>query len=199
MGKAAMKALARKLWVLPFALALLPLEVAAAEAASVQPLDRQKISAMDHWQLRREIQRTENRFFALYNTLSTRNEFDILCTMEVLPNSKRKYNSCRPRFLLKAERADAEAFLDGVLFSGANTGSASDRQSVSTGSLQGGGAGAGQRGGNAMLPQSEADARRDEYRKYMLDIINGSPDLLILVRDREALEAALRKAPPEKD
>lgn len=179
---------------IPLVLCLLP-AVAAGAAAEIKPLDPAKIAAMDSWKLRREMQRTESRFYTLYNQLSARNEFDIDCTTEAVPNSKRKYQSCRPRFLMKAERAEAEAFLDGVLFSGANTGSSSDRQSVSAASLQGeGSAGAGQRGGNAMLPRSEADARREEYRKYMLDIINGSPELLILVRDREALEAALREA-----
>jgi hypothetical protein len=137
--------------------------------------------------------RVEQRFYALYNKLSTNDEFDIVCAMQAQPNSKFKHRTCRPRFLVKASNADAQAFLDGVLFSGANTGSASDRQSVSSASLQGGPAGDGQRGGNAMLPGSEEAARLDEYRRYMLNIINASPDLLVLVRDREALGAAERK------
>lgn len=198
-GEPAMTSLARTLRTLPAALVLLPCIVAAAGTGPVQPLDRASIATMNPWQLRREAQRVEERFFALYNTLSSRNEFDIACTRETVPNSKRKYRSCRPRFLLKAERTDAEAFLDGVLFSAANTGSGGDRQSVSTASLQGGPGGIGQRGGNAMLPQNEVEARREEYRRYMLEIINSSPDLLALVRDREALDAQLRKAPSGKD
>lgn len=178
--------------------AALPFSVNAAEAplpagATIQPMDRGKISTMKPWQLRQEMDRVEQRFYALYNKLSTQDEFDIVCTMQAQPNSKFKHRMCRPRFLLKASNADAQAFLDGVLFSGANTGSASDRQSVSSSSLQGGTAGEGQRGGNAMLPGSEEAARLDEYRQYMLVIINASPDLLVLVRDREALGAAEHK------
>jgi hypothetical protein len=75
--------------------------------------------------------------------------------MEVRPNSKLKCRACRPRFLLQSSNADAEAFRDGVLFSSANTGSASDTQSASVSSLQGGSAGSGQRGGGASgrMPQ----------------------------------------------
>ena len=183
--------------MLLLAAVLLPLAVIAADApkATLQPMDRDKIAAMKPWQLRQEMDRVEQRFYALYNKLSTQDEFDIVCTMQAQPNSKFKRRSCRPRFLFKASNADAQAFLDGVLFSGANTGSASENQSVSSTSLQGGSAGTGQRGGNAMLPQSEEAARLDEYRQYMLAIINASPDLLVLVRDREALGAAQNKLP----
>jgi len=166
--------------------------------ATTQPLDRDKIATMKPWQLRQEMDRVEQRFYALYNRLSTRDEFDIVCTMQPQPNSKLKHRSCRPRFLLKASNADAQAFLDGVLFSGANTGSASENQSVSPTSLQGGSAGSGQRGGNALLPQSEEAAHLDEYRQYMLGIINSSPDLMTLVRDREALGAAQRRQGAEQ-
>lgn len=192
----------RMVWMLPLVAALLPLAVPGGEAAApavatIQPMDRDKIAAMKAWQLHSEIDKVEARFFALYNKLSTKDEFDIVCTMEAVPNSKLKHRACRPRFLLRAVTADAEAFLDGVLFSGANTGSSGDRQSVSAGSLQGeSAAGTGQRGGDSLLPGSEAAARLDEYRKYMLDIINSSPDLLIMVRDREALGAALNKLEP---
>lgn len=187
-------------WALPLFVVLLPLAVVAEEAvapaATIQPLDRAKIAAMKPWKLRSEMDRIEESFYTLYNKLSTRDEFDIVCTMQAKPESKLKYRSCRPRFLSRASTADAEAFLDGVLFSGTNTGSAGATQSVSPGSLQGGSAGSGQRGGNAMLPQSEGAAHLDEYRQYMLGIINASPDLLVLVRDREALAAALLKLEP---
>jgi hypothetical protein len=188
--------------MLPLVAALLPLAVVGAEAAApaaatVQPIDQARIAAMKPWQLRREMERAEGQFYDLYNKLSTKDEFDIVCTMQAQPNSKFKARSCRPRFLVQSSNTDAAAFLDGVLFSGANTGSASETQSVSAGSLQGSGAaGSGQRGGSAMVPGSEAAARQDEYRKYMLDIINSSPDLLVLVRNREALGAAQSKLPP---
>jgi hypothetical protein len=171
---------------------------AAPPAATLQPLDPAKISSMKSWQLRREMEKVESRFYALYNKLNERNEFDIVCVTQVQPNSKFKYRACRPRFQQNSENADASAFLDGVLFTGANTGSGGDRQSISTDSLQSSGSGSGQRGGNALLPQSEAAMRVDEYRKHMLATINASPDLLILVRDREALGTAFNKLPPDQ-
>jgi len=196
-----MKTAKKLLRVLSLFAALLPLAVAGSEAAvpvgtTIQSLDPATVAAMKPWKLRSEMDRIEASFYALYNKLSTRDEFDIVCTTQAKPESKLQYRSCRPRFLSRASTADAEAFLDGVLFSGANTGSGGASQSVSPGSLQGGSGGSGQRGGNAMLPQSEGAARMDEYRQYMLAIINASPDLLVLVRDREALAAAQLKLEP---
>src|SRR5262249_52378893 len=107
----------RMTWMLLLVATALPFSITAAEApvpaeATIQPMDRARIAAMKPWQLRQEMDRVEQRFYALYNKLSTQDEFDIVCTMQAQPNSKFKRRTCRPRFLFKASNADAQAFLD---------------------------------------------------------------------------------------
>ncbi len=72
-----------------------------------------------------------------------------------------KHRTCRAAFQEKAEEDYARSILDGGTMA---------------------------TGGAAIPPEIVRLERQDEYRKHMLDVVRGNPELMKMVRERDALK-----------
>lgn len=146
---------------------------AGAATAQAEELDEVAVVSKKLWQLRQQMVVVEDRFYALYNKLNTDDEFDVHCTVRPGVGRDTHLNTriCEVQYILEAQAAAAQGWLDAMFFN--------------TGNEDGTGGGAGSWG--RMPASSLALGRAEEYRRTMLAVINRSPELLRLVRERERL------------
>jgi hypothetical protein len=143
-----------------------PLPAAPAQAPeNVQQLDEVVILGKKLYQLRQDVVKAEDRFYAAYNELNTDNDYDIKCEQTTTAGTRLKSRQCKPVFFAEAEAAEARSMLTGEY---------------------------------APPAQLVALERADEYRKKALEVINRSPELRKLVRERDALERGYLKARQER-
>ncbi len=127
--------------------------------------------------LRQEIVEAEDRFFALYNDLNTRDEFDIVCQTVQHTGTIMKSRSCFPRIVEIATGAEAEAFADAI-----------DRNSS---------------GDKAARPRATPAsvvlaAKSPEYKDNILRLLRKHPELRALVSERDALQRRYDKVRKSK-
>lgn len=106
--------------------------------------------------LKREAIRAEDRFFERFNSLNTKDDFDIHCRMDKATGSNVPQRQCRIQFLVDAGAMDARDFLMGL--------------------------GNGGPGVNAPLAglQPLWLQRREEYRQTARALLEKDPELLAL-------------------
>jgi hypothetical protein len=85
---------------------------AAGQSAQTPPPAEPDIVVRGQRSLQWQIERAEERLFATFNSLNSRDEFDIQCWLEAPTGSHIKYRVCAPRF---TEDADAEAAQDFIV------------------------------------------------------------------------------------
>lgn len=59
-------------------------------------------------ELRRELERAERDFYALYNKLNDDNDYDVRCYYESPTGVRKKYQVCRPIFFSKARNREVK-------------------------------------------------------------------------------------------
>jgi hypothetical protein len=129
------------------------------------PLSGVAFSAETAADLRRQIAKTDEEFFALYNKLNTDPQYEMVCKMERADGSTFATRVCQPRYVEAAQQANASQRLQAATHAGrvdaANP--------------------------NAALPFGQDDA----YRQNVLDVLQKSPRLRALGEKRDALQARL--------
>jgi hypothetical protein len=153
------------LGLVALALGVAPVRAASPVAVNdATELPEVQVMGKRLYQMRQDIIRAEDQFFARFNELNTDDDFDVHCTMEAPTGTRLKQRVCRVQFYEKAQAEEAQALL---------------------------------RGEFAPPADLVAVERSAEYEKKALAVINAHPELLKLVREREALEKryiATRKA-----
>jgi hypothetical protein len=147
-------------------------EASAAEPASPSDADEVVVTGMRNLQdVRREIARTEERFFKRLNEIVADKDMAIHCRTEAKTGSSVKNRTCEPEFVLEAKESDGRhvvAHLQDMLAGG---------------------------GGIGYMPLAPgiADGREAEFREKVLKAINADAELRRLVREREALAKQYEK------
>jgi hypothetical protein len=160
-------------------------EASDARRARTELLSEIEINAQREklWRMRAEMTRIEEKFFDEYNTLNTRDEFDIFCDLPSGPGIRSRY--CRPVFVTRA-----------MVWMGnfGSTGGSADAGLWATGSSLVGSA-VGHVYGH---PMEDQRPKWDAYEAHMLALINRSPELRAMIRDREAIEKRYKEIRKQK-
>jgi hypothetical protein len=137
---------------------------ATARPEANEPLDEIIVRGTRLWQMRKAITDVDDQFFARYNEINKKHDFDVHCAMEAPLGTRLEERVCRAAFQEKAEQEWARALLVGPA---------------------------------AIPPEVVRLLRQDEYRENLLAVVRADPQLMQLVRQREALgkkyEAARKK------
>jgi hypothetical protein len=133
------------------------------------------------WRMRAEMARLEDKFFDRYNTLNPRDEFDVFCDVPSGPGIK--VRQCRPVFVTRTmvwmgDFGGGGGSADAGLGRGGMAGSA-------VGHLYG-------------LAMEDQRPKWDAYEKHMLALINRSPELRAIVRERAALQKRYKEVRKQK-
>lgn len=149
-------------------------EALAAESAVRQgPVLPEQKPALDDvivlgsrlYPLRKQIDTAEDRFYALYDELNTKHEFDVHCAVEAPLDTRFTQRGCEPVYQARAEEAEAHAFLED----------------------------------HAIEPSAlVALARKDDYRRNMLEILRKNPRRVQLLRERVELQQRYKKVRQER-
>jgi hypothetical protein len=176
--------------VLPWLLAL-GITQAAVAADAPAPLDEVLINGRraNQNELVQQIVKVENRFYERYNELNDNDDFDVNCSRDAVAGSRMQGRSCRAVYQEDAERAEGQESywwhyqtFDLGASGGGPTG---ERKPV--------------RAAPAPLPAMRVVlARRDEFRKTMVEVTSRNPELIRLLQQRAELvkryEAGLRRS-----
>jgi hypothetical protein len=131
--------------------------------------------------LRSEMAKAEQDYIALYNKLNTDREFDIVCVTDRPTGSSIPVQTCQARYLLHAKAAAATERMQSAVAAGQSTGPA-NATGANVGATAGGGAMAGR--------QDKLQA----FRQNMLDILQKSPELQALGKQRDELQKRYNEA-----
>jgi len=116
--------------------------------------------------LRREIAKTEQEFFALYNTLNTDRQYDMLCKMDRETGTTLAKRVCKPRYVEAVQRDHAAERVQAAARGGP--------------------------GIDATNPGTAPSFWQDDgFRKNMLAVMQKSPKLQALGEKRDALQVRL--------
>jgi len=150
---------------LPRGVALL-LIVASFSAASAE-------KASD---LRKEIVRTEDAFFALYNKVNTDRQYDMVCRKEAETGSTFLKRVCKPRYLEEVQSAAALERMQSAISAAASASAATGPVNVGAGSNS---------------ASTVAAGPDDGFRKNMIEVLQKSPELQALGKKRDELQMRL--------
>lgn len=145
-------------------LAVLSTSVTAAESTS-SDLPEVLVESKRLYQMRQDIIRAEERFYAAFNELNTDDEFDVHCSINAATGTHLQKRVCLVQFY---ETAREEWVRLGLA------------------------------GGYAPHPDLVALERGPEYRRKALAVINAHPELLRLVKERNALEERFLRTRKER-
>lgn len=84
---------------------------AAAAGATSMDLDEVQVIGKKLYQLQRELVQAQDHFYALYNQLNTKRDFNIHCALEAPTGTRIRQRICRIQFLEEVETAQAQALL----------------------------------------------------------------------------------------
>jgi hypothetical protein len=116
--------------------------------------------------LRKQIAKTEQEFFALYNKLNTDRQYDMICRMDRATGTTLTARVCQPRYIEAAKRVDATERMQTATHAGP--------------------------GMDATNPSTGLSFWQDDgFRKNMLEVMQKSPALQALGEKRDALQARL--------
>jgi hypothetical protein len=131
--------------------------------------------------IRKEMTKTEEAYFALYNKLNTDRQYDIVCRKEAETGSTFLKRVCKPRYLENAQQAAAAERMQSAIQASVTAAAANTRgpdvgvTSAASGSSS----------------TSDQDAG---FRKNMLAVLEKSPELKALGDKRDELQRRLDAA-----
>lgn len=134
---------------------------AGPSPVSEQVLDEAVVSGTRLWNLREDVIKADNAFYALFNELNTDDDFDVHCRTERLKGLHITRRMCRPGYLEEALEDDARDFIAEMN---------------------------GRPGSISAPPAHVLVRRQDEWRDNMLKVINSDARLRQLFRERERLQ-----------
>jgi len=85
----------------------------SARVDSVVELDEVQIVGKRLYEMRQDIIKAEDKFWAKYNELNTNDDYDVHCTIDVPTGTRFKYRVCRPVYYAKAQENEARSFITG--------------------------------------------------------------------------------------
>jgi hypothetical protein len=189
-------------------LACLPLCLSAVAAASASTRDgslnevviearRARLTEM-----RQEMIRLEDSFYARYNELNTRDDFDVHCAEETRAGSRLEKRFCKAVYESKAIEDESRGYLIYL-----------QRESPGPGGSPNPGGRAAQpsqppptMGGPPVPAIVFIEAKRPEFRRNIAELTRSNPELMQLLKDRDQLQKRYdatrrklfgNKAPPE--
>jgi hypothetical protein len=125
---------------------------------------KEKLSA-----LRKDIEKTEDRFIEAYNKINTVPEYQIRCRREVHTGTNISVRECKPKFVESATEEEAREYQLGVATLG--------------------GLGMSPPGVLTSVPSESIIAEKvPGYQKHLLEVINKNSKLRKLIHEQEALE-----------
>jgi hypothetical protein len=90
-----------------------PVQTSTSASQTTVELDEVQVVGKRLYQMREDIIKAEEKFYALYNELNTDDDYDVHCTMEVPTGTRFRYRTCKTVFLAKAQEAEARYFMTG--------------------------------------------------------------------------------------
>jgi len=163
----------------------LALTVSAAMPPGEQVGDLDEVAVVGKTlrQLQREAIKAEDRFYKRFNSLNTRDDFDIHCRMDKPTGTLVPRRQCRIQFLMDAGAIDAREFLQSL-----TTISSAEGQVTASGAR------------TVNTPDSQLQPlwlqRREEYRQNAKALLEKDPELMALatewVRLRKEYDRALK-------
>ena len=162
----------------------------AANGAQAEPLDPVIVKGKRGGlaEMRQEMVQLEERFFARYNELNTRDEFDTHCHQEARLGTRFERRYCRAVFEAEAFEKEARDF---ALFAQRST--SPDGSPVMLASPE------GRRlppvwGGPPAPAIMDMEPLRKEYRANMVSVVSKHPELIEMARQRSEMEAQYEDA-----
>jgi hypothetical protein len=140
----------------------------SADAASRIELEEVEVTGRGVRRLHYRLVKAQDRFFARYNDLNTRNIFDIHCSYRARTGSQRITRQCQVEFMLNSTAQQGREFTEGVQ---------SGRSSFPV-----------------TIPAEDWLRWREEYRENVRQVVQGSPELQKLALKLGELEARYEKA-----
>jgi len=134
---------------------------------SIAQLDEVAVTGKKLRVLRREVFKAEDRFYERFNTLNTRDDFDIHCRMDKPTGTIVPRRECRIQFLVEAGATDAREFFEGLTTAAAAPGVNAPLAVLQPLWLQ----------------------RREEYRQTAKALLEKNPELLALAAEWGRLRA----------
>lgn len=128
--------------------------------------------------VRKQITKAEEEYFALYNKLNTDRQYDMVCRKDVATGTTFAKRVCQPRYVELEQQANATQRIQSAIQAGASASAANTR---------GADIGAGGAGG----PVTTTGASAEGFRRNMLEVLQKSPELQALGRKRDELQARL--------
>jgi hypothetical protein len=170
---------ASKPW-LPLLLAALAALPAASFAAN--DLDEVVVQGDRHRldEMRKEIVKLEDKFYARFNELSTDNQFDFYCSDKARTGTAIRQKICRPRFVADAQGMEGSAWLEG---------------------LKAGSTGASPVGSPVAPARIVVDIKNKELMRLMVELVEKDPELrdtLVRYGDMKVEYTALLTGKPQK-
>jgi len=155
----------------------------SAAAPAAGDLDEIAVVGKTLRELKREAIKAEDRFYRRFNSLNTRDDFDIHCRMDKATGTIVPKRQCRIQFLVDAGAIDAREFLESLATvsgaDGVTTASSARRVNSPDARLQ-----------PLWL------VRREEYRQTVKALLEKDPELMALatewVRRRDHYDRALK-------
>jgi hypothetical protein len=163
----------------------------AASSSEPAPLDEVLIEGRRATsnELVQQIVKVENRFYERYNALNDKDEFDVNCARDAAAGTRVQGRSCRAVYQENAERTEGQAsywwHYETFDLGASGGGPTGERKPV--------------RASPAPVPAMLAIlARRDEFRRTMVEVTSRNPELIQLLQQRTVLvkryEAGLRSS-----
>jgi len=130
--------------------------------------------------VRKQITKTEEQYFALYNKLNTVRQYDMVCRMDTPTGTTFAKRVCQPRYVQAAQQASATQRVQSAIEAGATAGA---------GNTRGPDVGAGAAGAVGVNTAGSDEG----FRKNMLEVLQASPELQALGKKRDELQARLEE------
>lgn len=122
------------------------------------------------YQMQRDVVQAQDRFYAAYNELNTKDDFDVHCVDEALTGTLMRRRECRLEFLREAMAAEGQEFFLGIT---------SDPPRAAR---------------FVQPPVQRWFARKEEYRAHVRQLLESSPELQSLASRWMELQAQYEKA-----
>lgn len=127
--------------------------------------------------IRKEMTKVEEQYFALYNKLNADRQFDMVCRREAETGSTFLKRVCKPRYLERAQQTAAAERMQSAIQASASASATTRGADVGASTAAGVG---GTTGG-----------LEEGFRKNMLEVLEKSPELQALGKKRDELQARL--------
>lgn len=165
---------------------------AAAAPATEESLDEVVVNGAKLNELLQEMVKVENKFFKRYNELNTNDDFDTHCAMETRAGTAIRRRYCHVGYQEKALQVEGQDYalflINNFSFDQGSTGGTTYKLNNEPPTLV---------GAPPVAASVTIEARRKDYQQNVREVVAQHPELLELLRERDALgkryEAGRRK------